>query len=84
VAKDGQPDTLDCGPGNDFAVVREGEVTTVVGCERVKTVPADYKPTRDEARQEVAEAREDVQEARKQLREALQELRQARREARDK
>ena len=65
--------------GDDTALVREGEVTTVVNCERVKTVAAGAKPSREEVRQEIAEARQDVREARRQLREALHELRQARR-----
>ncbi len=43
VAKDGQLDTLDCGPGNrDVAVVRAGEPVSLSGCEIVRTVPADY------------------------------------------
>jgi len=79
VANDNQADTLDCGPGNDVAIVRAGEAVTVVNCEQTKTVPANHKPAAAEARQEVREAREDLREARKQLREALQELRKARR-----
>ena len=38
--KDGQADSLDCGAGVDRAVVREGEQTTVLNCEQVKTLPA--------------------------------------------
>jgi Ca2+-binding RTX toxin-like protein len=42
VAKDGQLDTLDCGPGNrDVAVVRAGEPVSLNGCEIIRTVPAD-------------------------------------------
>ena len=42
VAKDGLLDRLDCGEGRDVAVVREGEPVSILGCERVKTVPADH------------------------------------------
>jgi len=38
-ANDGLVDTVDCGDGNDRAVVREGDTTT--GCETVVTIKAD-------------------------------------------
>ena len=40
LARDRQPDTLDCGSGNDVAIVRrsEKELTTLVGCETVRYV----------------------------------------------
>lgn len=40
LAADGQPDTLDCGAGDDAAVVRLSEqaTTTLVGCEHVTYV----------------------------------------------
>ena len=44
VARDGQLDTLDCGPGNDVAVVRAGEQTAIVKCESVKVVPDSASP----------------------------------------
>jgi Ca2+-binding RTX toxin-like protein len=40
LAKDGQVDVLDCGPGRDVALVRDGEPLTLSNCEKVKTVPA--------------------------------------------
>ena len=43
VAKDGMLDTLDCGAGDrDVAVVRAGEPVSLIGCEIVRTLPADY------------------------------------------
>jgi Ca2+-binding RTX toxin-like protein len=44
VARDQQLDKLDCGPGNDVAVVRAGEQTAIVNCESVKVVPDSASP----------------------------------------
>ncbi len=40
LARDQQPDTLDCGSGNDVAIVRTSEKasTTLIGCETVRYV----------------------------------------------
>lgn len=39
VAKDGDTDFLDCGPGRDVAHIREGERSVVTNCERVVVEP---------------------------------------------
>ena len=41
VARDGQLDRLDCGPGRDTATIRAGEPTVVVNCERVEVAKDD-------------------------------------------
>jgi hypothetical protein len=47
VAKDGQLDRLNCGAGHDVAVVRAGEPTVIVHCERVEVVPNDPNATEE-------------------------------------
>jgi len=41
VARDGELDKLNCGPGRDVAVIRAGEPTAVVNCEKVEVVRDD-------------------------------------------
>jgi Ca2+-binding RTX toxin-like protein len=41
VARDGQLDKLDCGPGRDVATIRAGEPTVVVNCERIEVAKDD-------------------------------------------
>ena len=41
VARDGQLDRLDCGPGRDVATIRAGEPSVVVNCEKVEVVNND-------------------------------------------
>lgn len=45
VAKDGQLDRLDCGPGRDVATIRAGEPTAVVNCEKIEVVRDDPSST---------------------------------------
>ena len=35
LANDGQVDRLDCGPGNDVAIVNRNEKESLIDCERV-------------------------------------------------
>jgi hypothetical protein len=45
VARDGDVDYLDCGPGRDVAHIREGERSVVENCERVVVEPDATTPT---------------------------------------
>ena len=45
VAKDGDTDFLNCGPGRDVAHIREGERSVVTNCERVIVEPDATTPT---------------------------------------
>jgi Ca2+-binding RTX toxin-like protein len=47
VAKDGQLDKLNCGPGNDVATIRAGEPTAVVNCEKVEVAPDNPSSTNE-------------------------------------
>ena len=46
LADDDDPDTLNCGPGNDTAKVRKPERTTIQGCETIVRI---VTPSADEA-----------------------------------
>ena len=47
VAKDGDTDYLDCGPGRDVAHIREGERSVVTNCEQVIVEPDATTPTEE-------------------------------------
>jgi Ca2+-binding RTX toxin-like protein len=55
VAKDGQLDMLDCGPGRDVATIRAGEPTVVVNCEQVQVAKDDPASTNEPGETDTSE-----------------------------